>query len=518
LSALTGASVTAASTSGSRAPTKTLIIDDNSDLLTLDPGREYEQAGGLLVYNMYETLLTVRKGNMNNPVPLLAASWRTSAGGRTFTFKLRRGVHFSDGTPLTSADVLFSFLRLKNVKGNGSFQTDGLTMTIPNKFTVIIHAGTPRPDVPLLITDPAFSVVNAKLVKANGGTAAANADSADKAEAFLNRVSAGSGPYILKSFSRTGETVLEKNPRYWGRKKPVYERVILRNVQPQAEVFDLLRGQAQVAFALNPAQAAGLTNDRFHVMQGPSGQVFFLFANADPAISQTSSNRDIWTAIRYALNYRALVAAAGKGASQPAGILPSGELGALPDSEKIVQDLDRARAAIEKSGVQNPTLKLEYASDLTFSGGVQAGPIAQLVQANLKAVGITVNITPAPTSVSLANWRASREELGAWDIVPNNADPGQFLVFCPDGRYGQRANWNKVAPGSIRRVCNQAEAAVGSSARRNVFERLQRLMLQESPFFPLIQEPTVIATARSVTGMPLPKVSRLIYFPELGIA
>ena len=151
---------------------------------------------------------------------VVATGYKASNGAKTYTFALRRDVHFSDGTPLTAKDVVFSFRRLIGLKGNPSFLLAGVTsITAKGNYIVILKSKTPNPALPAIVANASLGIVNSKVVKANGGTDAANADKTDKAEPFLNKTSAGSGPYILKSFNTTSRVELTANPRNGGHRK-----------------------------------------------------------------------------------------------------------------------------------------------------------------------------------------------------------------------------------------------------------------------------------------------------------
>src|SRR5579884_28421 len=109
-----------ASASGSRSSAGTLVIDTSSQLRTLDPGRELETTGSFVVHQMYDTLVTFPNGSAKKVIPDVARAWKIAKNKSYITFYLRKNIRFSDGTPLTSADVAFSLNRLKNIAGNPS--------------------------------------------------------------------------------------------------------------------------------------------------------------------------------------------------------------------------------------------------------------------------------------------------------------------------------------------------------------------------------------------------------------
>ena len=86
---------------------KTLVVGASFDIKSLDPARGFEQIGGMVHKATYNTLVTLDENDISHVVQDLAASWDVSPDAKTFTFQLKKNVHFADGTPLTSADVVF---------------------------------------------------------------------------------------------------------------------------------------------------------------------------------------------------------------------------------------------------------------------------------------------------------------------------------------------------------------------------------------------------------------------------
>ena len=112
------------------------MIGKSFDLATVDPGREFEMTGNIIVQAMYDTLLTFENNDVTEPKPGLATSWEVNDDATEFTFTLRDDAVFSDGTPLTAADVAFSLNRVRELKGNGSFLMAGVTAEAKDDTTV----------------------------------------------------------------------------------------------------------------------------------------------------------------------------------------------------------------------------------------------------------------------------------------------------------------------------------------------------------------------------------------------
>jgi len=494
--ACSGGSKSPGSTSTSTA--KTLVVDTSFNVKTADPDREFEFTGNLITHAMYDTLLTFKGGDVTKPVPLVAESYQASPDGKTFTFKLRNDVKFSGGTPLTAQDVVFSFNRLLNLKGNPSFLLDGVSVAAPDDSTVVLTSKAANPSLPFILPNPALGIVNSKAVKAAGGTDAAGADKSDKAEAALNKASQGSGPYVLESFSTTSQIVLKANPSYWGT-KPVWSRVVIRNVPANTQRINVQKGDSQLALDLSPDQAKGMSSS-VNLVTSASPNVFFVLANENAKVSSVTANADFCDAVRYGIDYPSIVELAGQGAIQAAGVVPSMFLGALPAADGLKRDLTKAKAALAKSGISNPTVNLEYPSDLTVNG-LEFGPLAERVQANLKEVGITVNLKPAPVATALQNYRDGKEQLGLWLWGPDYPDPGDYLVFLPGGLVGKRAGWNAGAMPSLEALGTKAATTIDSTQRARLYQQIQRTLNQSGPFFPVLQPAQLIAAAKSVSGV-----------------
>ena len=194
------------------AEPNSLVIDKSFDLVTMDPNRMFETTGGIIIPAMYDTLLTFENNDATQPKPSLAASFEANEDATEFTFTLRDDAVFSDGSPVEAADVVFSLNRVRELKSSGSFMMEGVTAEAVDASTVRLTTEAPNPALPSFLPTPTLGIVNSDVVIENGGTDQPGADADDAAEEFLNSTSAGSGPYILESFSTTSETVVAAQP------------------------------------------------------------------------------------------------------------------------------------------------------------------------------------------------------------------------------------------------------------------------------------------------------------------
>jgi peptide/nickel transport system substrate-binding protein len=363
---------------------------------------------------------------------------------------------------------------------------------------VVLTSSTPNPALPYLITNPALGIENEKVFKEHGATDAADASKSDTALKWLNSHSAGSGPYELQSFNTTTSVVLVANPHYWGGKEPTYTKVVVNNVTADTQKLDVEKGQTQMALDLSPQQATGLPSNLV-VNKAATSNTFFVFTNDNPSISQYTSNPDFQTAVRDGLDYNALVKLAGNGSVQAPGIIPTIFAGALPASDAPKTDVNAAKAALAKSNYKGQSIQLEFPSDLT-KNGVAFTTLAQAVQAQLKLVGINIQLNPSPLATSLPRYRDGKEVMGLWLWGADYPDPSDYLQFLPGETVGLRAGWAKGADDSLSTLSGKAAVETASSSRTQLFQQIQQGMNTSGPFMPLFQSAQITVLANTVHG------------------
>jgi peptide/nickel transport system substrate-binding protein len=494
---------TGATTRSSAAPTGTLVIDRSFEIKTADPQRAFEPTAAIVDRGIYDTFFTYKGGDLAHPRPLLVRSWSVSKDAKRFVFNLRRDVRFADGTPLTAADAVFSFRRLINIKGNPSFLLDGVTVSARGRYTVVLRSRTPNLALPAILTNTSLGIVNSKLVRRHGGTAAVGADKNDKAERWLNSAAsrgAGSGPYLLQRYSTTSQITLVPNPRYWGARKAAFKTVVIRNMIAPTQLINIQRGKHEIAIDLSADQAQTIRgNRRLNVRTQPSTWVFWLFSNNNPEISSITPNKRFQAAVRNALDYRSIVSVAGPGAIQAPGIIPSMFLGSLPRREAMRQNLARARSELAASGVGNRTITLEFPSDLTING-VPFASLAQRVQANLEAAGFNIQLAGATVGTWLQKYRDGKMAFGLSLWGPDYPDPLDYLAFMPGELVGTRAGWPAGSEPTIERLAARARVTRTTKARQTIYRQIQRRLNAVGPFVPLLQPTQVFVSTKDLKG------------------
>ena len=261
----------------------TLVVDRNFDLVTNDPHRQFEATGTIVHHAVYDTLLAFPTPDITEPQPNVAESYTVNDDATEFTFKIREGILFQDGTPLTAADVEYSINRLVNLKARPAFIVSGFSAEATGEYEVVIRTENSNPAVPFILTNSSAAIVNSELVSANGGSAAADADTADTAQEWFDTTGAagsGSGAYYVESFNVETEVVLVRNENYWG-ERPDWPRIVLRNALPSVQALNVQSGDSQLALDI-PGDNLGTIPDTLQIVSEPATVTFFIFSNQKP--------------------------------------------------------------------------------------------------------------------------------------------------------------------------------------------------------------------------------------------
>ena len=496
--AAAGASQAAPARVSGSAAKDVLIVDNVFNNKNLDPQREASLTANMALRGMYDTLLTF-KGSDTTPVAAVASAWKISDDARSIVFTLRKDIKFSDGTPLTAKDVVFSYARLVNLKGSMSFLLKGLQLRAKGQYTVILLSDTPNPALLRIVENPALSIVNRKQVAAAGGTAAVDAAKTDKAEEWFSSNSAGSGPYMLKAFVPAQQITLVANPKYWG-SKPRFKTVVIRNMPSPTQFLNVQRGENEIAYDVPAALASTLkSSKKVQVVTGPGTATFFINVNMKPGIT-SASNPHILNAIRYGLDYDALIKLGGPGSVRLPGMVPVGFLGSLPQEFAIKRDLAKAKAEIVASGIKDPGFELAYIPDFSFAG-VSLTTLAQKIQESLVEAGLKVTIAGYPFGPYLEKRRNGTLGASVSLFGADYPDPNNYLTFAPGGNSATGIFWPATSDPAGAALAARAQSEPNDKKRAALFVQLQKHLNEVSPFIPEFQPAAVLVGSANLTGV-----------------
>ncbi len=506
---------------------KNLVIARNftGDVKSLDPGREYELTPPIVVGGAYERLFTIKPPDIKTLVPELATEVPTTANGgissdgTVYTFKLKPGVKFASGNPLTSEDVKFSWLRMKNLKDNPSDLADIIkSIDTPDAQTVKVTLSEPNATFLARLVSPNYAVLDSKVVQSKGGTSAENAKDNDKATDYLDQNSAGSGPYILKSWVRDQEIVMERNPNYWGTNKPAFDRIVIRNITDANAQRQLIeKGDADIATDLDPDTLKAIANNPdIKVVDGNTLDTFYFALNTNPDVAgKELANPKVRQAIAYAVDYDGIISGLlNDDAVRPPSVIPLGLLG-VDEAKQFgyKQDLDKAKSLLKEAGYPDGfNMKLVYGAGGNALGLAANEVIASKLQADLARVGIKVELVPQDPTQRLADYRAGKlpSTISGW--TPDYLDPDGWAVpfAVKTGSAAKRVFYDDPA---AAQAAQDAAKTTDQAKRVELYTKVQQLMNQDVPFITLFQAVKPFAVRSNVKGFTYDPVLTLPVVP-----
>ena len=480
----------------------TVVVAMGGGFDKLDPGYVYEKYPPLVVNACYETLFKFYS-NDGAAEPNLVDTYEFSDDGLTLTCTLKDGIVFASGNPMTSADVAFSINRCKNLQGNPAFIAETIdSIETPDDKTVVFHLTAVDSAILSKLTYSSLSVLDSAVVKEHGGTDAKDAASADTALDYLNSTSAGSGMYIMTSYTPDVEIVLEKNPNYWGTPTNVDKYIIKIQDDSNTQMMTLSQGDIDVALCMTDDTMAEIeSEENITLVNAPTKTVGFLMMNMDESIGGPVSNPLVQQAIRKAVDYAGIQTITGNGAVTPYSVIQDGFMGSKGQRAADYQNIEEAKQLLADAGYPDG-----FDIDLTVCDlpmeGVSLGDLAQKVKEDLAQIGINCNIVATPWAAGYGDdYRDGKLGFTVMYWGTDYNDPNVQLVFLPGGTVGLRAKWEASYDEELAAMPQKAMAATDEADSIAVLEEIQDMTYENGPFIFIVQAPAHIAYNNRLDGV-----------------
>lgn len=437
---------------------------------TIDPAKISDYTDYMAAVNLYDGLVNVDPAG--NLVPELAESWTVSDDTREVTFKLRADAKFSDGTPVTADDVVYSVNRLLKInQGPANLFADVLTAgsvvaVDPHtvKFTIS------KTFSPFLSTVAAIMVVNSKVVEANAGS--------DDGQTYLATHVAGAGAYTLKSWDRGSQMVIERNPDYYKGFGPgpidevrwivTNDEATVRSLAASGELT--MTSQYQSPETYKALEAMG----RFKVVAEETPTAFYLKLNSKVA---PTDDIHIRRAIALATDYDTIREV----------ILPGGELnGPLPKTFADFYASDLAAPKYDLEGAKAEIAQSKYAgSKIPITLGYVAGTnfeqeISLLMQSNLEQLGFVVTQQADPWNriTEIASKVETSPAVNQIFFSPTYPSPdSMFFTQYHSKAAGTWASMEWIQDAEVDKLIDDARATSDKAKQAELYKTLQHKLV-----------------------------------------
>ncbi len=453
---------------------------------TLDPMRS-AAAGNIETYGQLYSRLLLRNPATGALEPGLAQSWDISADGLTYTFHLREAL-FSDGSPITASDVVFSLERIRGDKQSAYPAPLGAveSMSAADPKTVVVKLKSP------------FAPFLGNLEIWNMGIVSkADVEKRGPDKAFSTEP-VTSGPYAVKDWKPNEVLVLQPNAHYWRQGYPKSDATVeLREVaSPETRIAMLKAGEADVMRAVQWAQIDDLkTAEKIDMRLEPSTTIYITLLNSK---REPFSNMMARQAAAYAIDNKAMAAAITRGYAQPANTTLPGSIDFHDkDYPGIPYDVAKAKQMLAESGMVGREVKI-----LATSGATEQ-QMALLLQAQWQAIGLK----PVILNVDSGAWWDATGK-GDYDAAANwwyneTPDPDLAVRWAVCGSCGSNSYNTFYSNPKVDELVEQGTEEGDRARRAKIYKEIQRITTEEVAQIPLYYAPNAVAYSKRLQGIKL---------------
>jgi peptide/nickel transport system substrate-binding protein len=487
------------------------------DIITMDPGEAFELSTAEVTSNTYSLLVRLDMNDTSKVKGDLADSWTVSDDGLTYTFKLKPGLKFASGNPITADDVAWSFERAVKLDKspafiitqfgiNGDNVTEKAKATDENTFVFTVDKPYAPSFVLNCLTATVASVVDKKLVMDHVKSVTPSADykyDNDFGNEWLKTGYAGSGVFKLREWRANEVVVMERNDNYYGDKAKL-NRVIYRFMkESSAQRLALEAGDIDTARNLEPGDLDAVAkNADLTTVSAPKGTVYYVSLNSK---NENLKKPEVQEAFKYLVDYDAIGSTLIKGIGEiHQTFLPKGQLGAM-DEKPYKLDVAKAKELLAKAGLKDGfSVTMDVRNTQPVTG------IAESMQQSLAQAGVKMEIIPGDGKQTLTKFRARTHDMyiGQWgsDYFDPNSNADTFTTNPDNSDAGTvktlawRNTWE--AP-ELDKETKAALLERDGAKRAAMYEDIQKKFLANSPFVIIFQQIEVAGARKSLKDFKL---------------
>ena len=494
----------------------TLVVARVKDAITLDPAQASDGLSLNITQEVLWGLVRFKPGGFDI-APGIANKWSASPDGKTWTFTLKPGLKFSDGTAINAKAVKFNFDRWRllsdpNHRNDayvyyqtmfGGFPGVITGVQAPNESTVVFTLSRPQAAFLHNVAMPSFAIGSPRAIRTDHDG--------------FGRRPAGYGPYTVAEWVKDDHITLLANPFFKDTPAPTYTTVIVRDIPDQAtSVLSMQSGEIDILADPRPDDAKALAaKPGLTVYQQPSNNNSYVAMNMDKPPFDKLAVRQ---AVAYAMNVDQIVHAFyNQGAVVADNWTPPGMLGENPAVKHYPYNPQKAKALLAQSGVSGFSTQLYYP---TAPRPYMPEPqrIAEAIQANLKAVGINVTLVPLEWATFLDKVRKGEHPMCLIGWSGDNGDPDNFMYALLDKDAANSKpngqNYSFWRDEKFHALMLAGQATTDESKRDRIYRQANAMIHDQVPAVPIVHTTVPIVVKSSINGF-VPKPDTAINFELL---
>lgn len=476
IAAVAAAVIALVSGAAAAPPKDAIVIGLLAEPVTMDPPQITDLNSTRVIKRIFEGLTAQELGTYKI-IPGLAKSWDISKDGLTYTFHLRDGVRFHDGTPLTAEAVKFCFDRQMNDQGPyyktgiypyvKGFLGNVAGVEVVNPLTVQIRLKSPLTPFLQYLAHHSLYIYSPEALKKHGKD--------------VVKHPVGTGPFKLEAWEPGVKVVLGRNDQYWGGAPKIRQAIYVPIIEAQARLAAIRTGEIDLTMDVPPDSLDALRKDpNVVVAEADSSAVWYVVLNTRHPILK---DRRVRQALNHAVNKEAIIRDILKGTAIAAHSPMSPAYGPFhePQVTRYPYDPDRARALLKEAGYPN-------GFDLTFlvpeSGSGMQSPVEMgtVIQANLAAVGVRARIQTMEWGAYLKKYLEA-PDMAEMSWNPSIGDPDHMMyMLLSSDRFPPAFNAGFFQHGKLDDLLRRARTTIDERERVPLYREAQRIVAEEAPW------------------------------------
>jgi peptide/nickel transport system substrate-binding protein len=465
---------------------------------SVDPAFDYETGGYEIMQNCYETLYFYDSPSVEKLVPLLAESYNVSEDGLTFTFLLRKGIKFHDGTDFNADAVVYSLNRAMKMGLDPSWmlvdyvEPDGVKKV--DDYTVTIKLKFPYAAFLTIMANPISAIVSPTAVEAHGGVTEGQQNE------WMDRNCVGTGPFKLESWEPKQQLIMVRNENYWGGPlgqglaKP--DKVIIRIMEDENTRILAIRAGEVDFIDLSPDRLAAVVGEPGIAFDkiGPSSSVSYLSMNRR---LEYFNDINVRAAMAHAMDYDTLLTQILKGWGVRAqGPIPRNWFGHDDNLYFYDYNMDKAKEFMAKSKYPKG-----FKVDLAYNAGNNTRKQYALhMKDQLAPLGIEVTVYEYDFPTYLKKQRAGELNIISAGWVMDYADPDDFVqpFLHSRGAISTRVAYNDP---NMDALVEAAQREMNPEKRKALYFEIQKKCMDDYTYIWMFNAINFQVRRANVTGV-----------------
>jgi peptide/nickel transport system substrate-binding protein len=479
------------------ADSATLVISQQAEPTGLDPEAVLNNSSGFVMATIYDGLVNYKLGTVE-VAPGLAESWDVSPDGKTYTFHLRKGVNFHDGTPFNAHSYVKGLDRLKKDDPNSIYNTGPVEGYIDFTYGAVESYKAVDDNTVAFQLKHAFAPFLTSLAMVWNGVVSPEAAIKSGKEFRSNPV--GTGPFVFKEWRHNDQIILEANKSYWGG-APKLDRLIFKiNPDAQASLLALRQGDVHILADVNSQLIPAIRADSNLTLMTQPGLA--ISGMGMPFDTAPFNDKRVRQALNYAIDKNAIDKSLFQGLAVPmTSPLPEAQWSFDSSLKGYPYDPAKAKSRLAEAGFPNG-FEAELLTYNSARGYNSAGPeLAVAIQGYLAKVGVKVSVKKMEMGSYLSQIRSGKYPglfMVGW--TGDNGDPDNFLYELFSSDNIPTGDTSRYKNPEVDAALREAQQEPDHDKRVALYQKAQRIIMDDAPWAFINSLEQVRAASKRVQG------------------